>query len=166
MEPDLSPIPDRFLPPQSQSGGIGKIARRAVMPIALVVLVVVGYQAYSWFTGNAMRREAVAAGKEPVTVPPPVEVNGLAPPASAPDAMVMDPGNIKDLSARRSLCGYLAAELERLDYEFKQPLPPPVMDRIATQIEQSRAQTSRYGCAPGNSPHTPARRRAAPAADN
>ena len=154
-----APVPDRFLPPEPQSRRGGAVAPWIMTLIALAVLAVVAYKAYFWFTGDMPQRPAMAAGEDPngVAVPPPIEVQGLAQsdgtsdtaPDNAP-AAVADPGDISDPDRRRAVCGYLAAESERLSHEFKQPLPPPVIDRIATEIGQLSAQTSRYGCTPGN----------------
>jgi hypothetical protein len=145
------------------------LVRWAITLVALIVLIAVAYKAYFWYTNDVARREAVVAGREPreIAVPPPVEVEGLAQPAASAvagttpgnaPAAVLNLGNISDPDQRRSVCGYLAAELERLDYEFKQPLPPPVIDRLATQIEQIHALASRYNCVsdkgqPGTNTH-------------
>jgi hypothetical protein len=156
-------MPNRFSPRKSRSSGIGKAGYWVVTLIALVALLGMAYLSYAWFTDNVAQREAVAIGAVPITVPPPVEVEGLV--QSAPQA-VADLGNISDPSQRRAVCGYLAAELTRLNHEFKQPLPPPVIDRIATEIDQRQAQVSRYGCAPGDASRPPARRRAAQPAED
>jgi len=154
-----APVPDRFLPPKVRSGSSGAIVRWAITLIALLMLAIVVYKAYSWYVSDVTRHETLTAASrnlEGITVPPPVEVPEVAQSASAPNGMldnapatavIMDPGNITDPNQRHSMCGYLAAELGRLSYEFKQPLPPPVIDRIATEIAQSRAQTNDYGCA-------------------
>jgi len=156
----------RFSPsrPESRSGAAGATGRWTATLIALAVVLVMAYQTYAWFAGNAARREAMAIGAAPVAVPPPVEVEGLAQPTDAPQAAA-DLGDIKEPSQRRATCGYLAAELARLNHEFKQTLPPPVIDRIATEIDQRRAQVSRYGCDAPNAARPPARRAAPPAGD-
>jgi hypothetical protein len=156
MKPDV-PVPDRFLPPEPQAGGNSALVRWAITLIALIVLIVVAYKAYFWYAHDVAQREQAAASGKPleVAVPPPVEVDGLTQPTASATAATtsekiptaaVDLGNINDPDQRRSVCGYLAAELERLNYEFKQPLPPPVIDRIATQIEQIQARTNRYNC--------------------
>jgi hypothetical protein len=149
MNSDQS-IPDRFLPPEASSGGGAKLMRWAVTLIALVVLIVVAYQGYYWLMGNITRRNALMADRESghIAVPPPVEVKDLEQSANIPAAVTSDPGSISDPDQRRSMCGYLAAELERLNHDFKQPLPPPIVDRIATEIEPLRAQLNHYGCVP------------------
>ncbi len=43
-------------------------------------------------------------------------------------------------------CHYLAAEVERLAFEFRQPLPPPVLDQISTHLTALRSQSERAGC--------------------
>jgi hypothetical protein len=135
------------------------VTRWVMTLIALVVLVAIAYKGYFWFMGNAARHQAQAADQESnqVTVPPPVEVPGLAQSDDAQDAapgkvsaIGADLGNINDPDQRRAVCGYLAAESERLGHDFKQPLPPPVIDRIATETAQLRAQISRYGCTPAD----------------
>lgn len=45
-------------------------------------------------------------------------------------------------------CAYLAAEIDRLGFEFRQPLPPPVLDHISTQLALLRAQSLAADCAP------------------
>jgi hypothetical protein len=144
-----APVPGSFSPPKARSGG-GAV-RWAVTLIALLALVVMAWQAYAWYAGDVTRREALATRQalETVGLPPPAEVAGLAMPDSAPGNVpiaVADPGDVDDPDQRRALCGYLAAELERLNSEFKQPLPPPVIDRIATEITRLGEQNSRYGC--------------------
>jgi hypothetical protein len=165
---------DRFAPQQPQSAGRGSRASWAATLIALAVLAVLAYQAYAWFASDVAQRAVRAAGREPgnVIAAPPARI---APPQSAPapgaaggaPAAITDLGVINDPDQRRSVCGFVAAELQRLDHEFKQPLPLSVIDRIATEIAQWRSQAERYGCAPkeqppSGSPNTPARRRAAP----
>jgi hypothetical protein len=145
-------IPDRFLPPEPSLGSKARLVRWAVTLIALVVLAAVSYQGYYWFTGNLAQRKGFAAGQEPsdeIAVPPPVEVKDPAQ-SAVPSVAAVDPGPISNPDQRRAICGYLAAELERLDHEFKQPLQPPVVDRIATEIKQLRAQNDRYGCTPSS----------------
>ncbi|MDR2991846.1 MAG: hypothetical protein LBU72_07995 [Burkholderiaceae bacterium] len=170
-------IPDRFLPsePRSRSRSTLVVVRWMIALIVLVALVTVAYQAYFWFVSDAAQHPAAANDDSGgVAVPPPVEVPGLAQSDDTQDAApgraaVADLGNVSDPDQRRSICGYLAAESERLGHDFKQPLPPPVIDRIATETAQLRAQINRYGCMPGNPPDSsdaPFRSRATPAADD
>jgi hypothetical protein len=158
-------IPDRFLPPDASLGNSARLVRWAVTLIALVVLATVSYRGYYWFTGDMARRRTLAVGQEPgdIAVPPPVEVKDLAQ-STAPSIAAVDPGPISNPDQRRAICGYLAAELERLDHEFKQPLQPPVVDWIATEIKQLDAQNNRYGCTSSgaqndSAPRVPAHRR-------
>ena len=51
-----------------------------------------------------------------------------------------------DPSQRHSLCGYWTAEIERLDFEFQQPLPPPVLDQISTHLASLRGQFVQARC--------------------
>ena len=44
------------------------------------------------------------------------------------------------ISDKTAVCAHLAAEIERLEFEFAQALPPPVIDHISTQLGQLRAQ--------------------------
>lgn len=53
-----------------------------------------------------------------------------------------DPGHLD------AVCRHLAAELERLDFEFRQPLPPPVLDHISSRLNTLRAQSQAAECAP------------------
>lgn len=68
---------------------------------------------------------------------------------SAPAAAAARPLDLgaADPGQRASVCGYLSAEISRLDYEFQQPLPPPVLDDISTQLTQLRAQAKSAECA-------------------
>jgi hypothetical protein len=133
----------------------------------------VAYKAYFWLKDDLAQRGAVSAEPGSVAVPPPVEVQEPASPADAQtaasgavSAAVAALGNIGDPDQRRSACGYLAAESARLAHDFKQPLPPPVIDRIATETAQLRAQSNHYGCAPGNVPDNAPDSSLTPAADD
>ena len=53
-----------------------------------------------------------------------------------------------DPSQQTSLCGYWSAEIERLDFEFQQPLPPPVLDQISTHLASLRGQYTEAKCGP------------------
>ena len=53
-----------------------------------------------------------------------------------------------DPSQQTSLCGYWSAEIERLDFEFQQPLPPPVLDQISTHLASLRGQYTQAKCGP------------------
>jgi len=73
-------------------------------------------------------------------------------------------------SQRDAVCAYLAAEIARLDFEFQQALPPPVLDHLSTRLGGLRAQHRAAECvaagAPGGARPAPARQRApTPAGD-
>lgn len=51
-----------------------------------------------------------------------------------------------DPAQRGALCDYLVAEVERLDFEFQQPLPPPILDQISTRLLTLRSQGERLAC--------------------
>jgi len=51
---------------------------------------------------------------------------------------------------RAAECRFLAAEVSRLDYEFQQTLPPPVLDQIATDLRGLREHRAGLKC-PGAS---------------
>lgn len=55
------------------------------------------------------------------------------------------PGEV-DSGPRGAWCAYLLAEITRLDFEFKQNLPPPVLDRISTRLHTLRARNADGGC--------------------
>ena len=90
-----------------------------------------------------------------------------APAAPGPDG---DPGAVQvprpaafsasgdDPSQRTSMCGYWLAEIERLDFEFQQPLPPPVLDQISTHLGNLREQFAQAKCGPPPKPRPPGRR--------
>lgn len=54
----------------------------------------------------------------------------------------------QDPSQQASMCGYWSAEIERLDFEFQQPLPPPVLDQISTHLADLRGQFTQAKCGP------------------
>jgi len=49
-------------------------------------------------------------------------------------------------SQQQAECRYLAAEIARMDYEFQQPLPPPVLDQIATSLKSARDHSTSLKC--------------------
>jgi hypothetical protein len=62
-----------------------------------------------------------------------------------------------EASQQAATCAFLSAELSRLDYEFHQPLPPPVLDDISTRLTGLRAQSATARCAaPAKPPAPPA----------
>lgn len=71
---------------------------------------------------------------------------------------------VGDPSHQTAVCGYLLAEITRLDFEFRQPLPPPVLDHISTLLGTLRAQSGAARCVPpqADAAAPPARGRAAP----
>ena len=87
---------------------------------------------------------------------------------TVPSVLVARPANLGagDPSQQTALCGYLAAEIARLDFEFKQPLPPNVLDHISSQLSGLRAQHGAAKCEPlakpGADKPAPAVRKRAP----
>lgn len=71
----------------------------------------------------------------------------IAPAASPPRAVRSNAG-AQDIAQ----CHFLSAEIARLSYEFEQPLPPPVIDHIATRLKQLQERSAEAGC--GASPPT------------
>lgn len=71
-----------------------------------------------------------------------------APPATAAPAATpaLSDADADSPDARTAICRHLAAEAQRLDFEFQQPLPPPVIDHIATRQGELRAQQESVGC--------------------
>lgn len=63
----------------------------------------------------------------------------------APDEPLFDAD--RDPSQHTAACHYLQAEIERLSYEFGQPLPPPVLDRISTDLARLRGESAQGRCA-------------------
>lgn len=49
-------------------------------------------------------------------------------------------------SQREAACRFLAAEISRLNYEFQQMLPPPVLDEIASDLKGRREQAAHLNC--------------------
>ncbi len=54
----------------------------------------------------------------------------------------------EDPSQHDASCHFLAAEIARLDYEFRQPLPPPVIDLISSRLGALRGESEQGRCAP------------------
>lgn len=50
---------------------------------------------------------------------------------------------------REATCRFLAAEISRLNYEFQQTLPPPVLDEISSDLKVRREQAVHLSC-PGS----------------
>ncbi|MBQ9577982.1 MAG: hypothetical protein IJR28_00460 [Ottowia sp.] len=132
---------------------------------AAVLLVVGAWRAWQWFEGDVQRRRSVAETVLPSGVelharadresaaqlqelaqalPAPVEVGDL-PDTVAPVPRI-DFGAL-DGSDRTSACRFLAAEIERLSYEFGQELPPPVLDHLSTRLGLVRDQYQDGKCA-------------------
>ncbi|NZA01973.1 DUF4124 domain-containing protein [Ottowia beijingensis] len=55
---------------------------------------------------------------------------------------------VGDPSHQTAVCGYLLAEITRLDFEFRQPLPPNVLDHISSRLSALRAEHAAAQCAP------------------
>lgn len=53
-----------------------------------------------------------------------------------------------DPSQQDAECRFLTAEITRLDYEFKQLLPPPVLDQISGRLRERRDRAAALKCAP------------------
>lgn len=51
-----------------------------------------------------------------------------------------------DPAQRRAQCDYLLAEVERLEFDFQQPLPPPILDEISSRLLALRSQGERLAC--------------------
>lgn len=65
---------------------------------------------------------------------------------------------------REALCAYVTAEVQRLDFEFQQPLPPPILDDISSRLLVLRSQGERLRCVLPQ-PSTPQGRPGAPVLD-
>lgn len=63
----------------------------------------------------------------------------------APEVVARVPTS-EDPSQQVAECHYLAAEIGRMDYEFQQQLPPPVLDQIATRLKSAREQSASLKC--------------------
>lgn len=61
-------------------------------------------------------------------------------------AVAERPALSDDPSQRVAECHYLAAEIARMDYDFQQQLPPPVLDQIATSLKIAREQSASLKC--------------------
>lgn len=72
-------------------------------------------------------------------------------------ATVPQDGGNTSPEQRIALCQYLLAEVQRLNFEFQQPLPPPVLDRISTRLGVLRDQGEQLQCPLPKSDARPAR---------
>ncbi|HMN21924.1 MAG TPA: hypothetical protein PKA16_11095 [Ottowia sp.] len=73
-------------------------------------------------------------------------VPATAPAAATTTAHPLASPGADDPAQHQALCAYLAAEVERLDFEFQQPLPPPVLDDISSRLLTLRGQGERLRC--------------------
>ncbi|MFV0678824.1 hypothetical protein [Ottowia sp.] len=94
--------------------------------------------------------------------PPPgvtgMDANGVAgSTGSSATTTVAQPVAFSTPGQQQADCNFLVAEVTRLDYEFQQPLPPPVLDHIATRLVDLRSHAEAIQCA------VPAARQSAPA---
>lgn len=103
---------------------------------------------------------------EPPPAPTGVDANGVS--GSAGDgAPVVVPrpsafaNSGQDPAQDEAVCHYLVAEIDRLDFEFKQPLPPPILDHISTRLAELRGQHSAAQCEPLRKADQPAKTKAA-----
>lgn len=158
FEPDVPPMPTEL---RRSSGALYWV----ISGIAAALLVVGAWRAWQWFEGDVERRREVAESVLPSGVelharadresaeqmqelaqalPAPVEVGDL------PDTLAPVPQlDVAALSGndRTEVCRFIAAEIERLDYEFGQELPPPVLDHISTRLGMLRDQYQDGKCA-------------------
>ena len=91
--------------------------------------------------GSAVAQGA-AAGMDPNGV---VGSAGDSVPAIVPRPVGLPAGD--DPGAKNARCSFLTAEITRLDYEFRQPLPPPVLDHISSRLVGLRDQAAAAQCA-------------------
>ena len=161
FEPDTPPVP-ADIPPELNRGA--NPLYWVISGIAAVLLVVGAWRAWQWFEGDVQRRRVVAESVAPSGVelrahadressglvqeldhalPAPVEV-GDVPDTVAPVPQ-LDVGALSG-SDRTEACRFLAAEIERLDYEFGQELPPPVLDHVSTRLGLVRDQYQAGKC--------------------
>jgi hypothetical protein len=110
--------------------------------------------------GSAPAVVGASSGVDPNGV---VGSAGDSTPAPVPRPTALAGG--QDPSQQEAGCTFLTAEITRLDYEFRQPLPPAVLDHISSRLAALRAQAGSAHCAlPAKAPDSaasgPARRRA------
>lgn len=137
-----------------QRGATTMVFWRWAAPVmALAVLVLLSWKGYDWLLAHVGARGApqnVAAGASGTVN----HIDGnevtarFAPPARAPSVSREAVFTTDDPGLQRAICAYLSAESARLSYEFEQPLPPPVLDRISTLRAQRRLQAMANQCAP------------------
>lgn len=82
---------------------------------------------------------------------PGMDANGvIGSTGEGPSTQVARPSGLSsggDPGQYQAGCTFMVAEISRLDYEFSQPLPPPVLDHISTRLTQLRQQASAARCA-------------------
>ena len=97
--------------------------------------------------GGALNRCLVNGEQVFTNGPCPAGSSLAAAVAVAPTAAPSAAASGDEASEQAATCGFLAAELSRLDYEFHQPLPPAVLDHISTRLTDLRAQSAAARCA-------------------
>ena len=158
FDPEMPPMP-------AELGRSAGALYWVISAIAAVLLVVGAWRAWQWFEGDVQRRRTVAESVAPSGVelraradhenaeqmqelaqalPAPVEVGDL-PDTVAPVPQI-DFGALKS-NEHTDACRFLAAEIERLSYEFGQELPPPVLDPLSTRRGLLREQYQGGKCA-------------------
>ena len=157
---------DSEMPPMPAELGRGAGALYWVISAVAAMLLVVGaWRAWQWFEGDVQRRRTVAESVLPSGVelhahadsenaaqlqelaqalPAPVEVGDL--PGTVAPVPQIDFDALKS-SEHTDACRFLAAEIERLSYEFGQELPPPVLDHLSTRLGAWREQYQDGKCA-------------------
>ena len=92
---------------------------------------------------TVLTNQACPAGTRPENIPAATQ----RPPAAAAITWAGDDPSLHDAT-----CHYLMAEIDRLGYEFQQPLPPPVLDLISTRLSGLRGESAQGHCAPPSTP--------------
>ncbi len=153
-QPKLAPVAPAVVgrtvrPPQAKAPA----ARTTAQGDAINQCVVGGQVTYT----NAPCPEGTAVGRADAGV-----VNAGAAPGLA--AGGLPPGVFAgaDPSQKDAECRFLTAEITRLDYEFKQPLPPPVLDQISGRLRERRERAASLNCAPAKAVDAADKKAAAP----
>lgn len=139
----LQPVPVR--PAQSSTPPVAEGELQAPAVVGTNIINRCELNGQITFTNEACPEGAVAllSPAEATAVDPNGVSGSTGEKAPAVDrvAVVSEPND------QEAECRYLVAEVTRLNYEFQQSLPPPVLDQIATRLKDMRDRSAGLKCA-------------------
>lgn len=138
--PDFKASEPSFRPRETPAAA-GRGWGRAALAGALVVLIVLtSVLAYRWLVNDVHQRRSAMQGA--------LQERGPAPELPLVQARPRRAELPGDAGSRPSSCAFLLAELQRQHADFLQPLPPPLLDHIAGELNWLRDQYAAAQCGP------------------